>query len=257
MAANRGWITVKPGEPLTLSAYLRAESNATAAQLAINEAPERIQQRQVRVGTDWKRYSFTFTPSEPFLFVAVGLDLEATKRDRGVLWVDAVQLERGAKATEYQPRTSIESYVDMDVPGHIADAKEGASLTLLAYNDGDAERTVEGKLDLTDAFGKSVTALRPTLPVPAHASAGQTFQDVTRGRLGAFRARWRPEPGSGFIEPDPGTKDGVATLTTTRLAVIDPMPELLPAARTLGIQPRLSVGLPRAECPASGRRLVA
>jgi len=76
-----------------------------------------------------------------------------------------VQLERGAKATDYHPRTSVESYVDMDVPGQITDAKEGASLTLRAFNDGDAVRTVAGRLDVTDAFGKSVTALRPTLPV--------------------------------------------------------------------------------------------
>ncbi len=228
LAANRGWITVKPGEPLTLSAYLRAEAEGTVAQLAVCEAPERLQQRLVRVGPDWKRHEFTFTPSEPFLFVAVGLDLEATKRDRGVLWVDAVELERGAKATDYQPRSSVESYVEMDVPGYVTDAKEGASLTLRACNDGAAERTVAGRLDVTDAFGKSVTALAPTLLVAAHAGASQTFKNVARGRLGAFRARWKPEPGSGFVEPDPETNDGVATLTTTRLAVIEPTPELSP-----------------------------
>jgi len=233
LAANRGWITVKPGEPLTLSAYLRAEADGTVAQLAVNEAPERLQQRQVRVGPDWKRYEFTFTPSEPFLFVAVGLDLEATKRDRGVLWVDAVQLERGAKATEYVPRTPVESFVDIDVPSYVADAKEGASLTLRACNDGDAERTIAGRLDVTDAFGKNVTALTPTLPVAAHASASQTFKNVARGRLGAFRARWKPEPGSGFVEPEPETYDGVATLTTTRLAVIEPL-ELSPGQAPFG-----------------------
>ena len=101
------------------------------AQLAVNEAPERLQHRQVHVGPDWKRYEFTFTPSEPFLFVAVGLDLEATKRNRGVLWVDAVQLERGVKATEYQPRIPVESYVDSNVSGFVTDAKEGASLSLV------------------------------------------------------------------------------------------------------------------------------
>ncbi len=228
LAANRGWLTVKPGEPLTLSAYLRAEADGTVAQLAVCEAPERLQQRQVRVGTDWKRHEFTFTPSEPFLFVAVGLDLAATKRDRGVLWVDAVQLERGAKATGYQPRTPVESYVDSDVPSHVVNVQEGASLNLRACNDGDAERVVTGRLDVTDAFARSVTSLTPALPVAAHASASLTFKNVAWGRLGAFRARWKPEPGSGFVEPDPETKDGVATLTTTRLAVVEPMPELSP-----------------------------
>ncbi len=234
LAANRGWITVKPGEPLTLSAYLRSESDGTVGQLAVSEAPDRLSHRQVRVGPDWKRYEFTFTPAQPFLFVAVGLDLEATKRDRAVLWVDALQLERGAKATDYHPRTSVESYVDMDVPGHITDAKEGASLTLLAYNDGDAERTVAGRLDVTDAFAKTVTALTPMLPVPAHGSASQVFKNTACGRFGAFRARWKPEPGSGFVEPDPETKDGVATLTTTRLAVIDPTAEFRPGHAPFG-----------------------
>ncbi len=41
LAANRGWIVVKPGTPYTLSAYLRAEADGTAAQLAVSEAPER------------------------------------------------------------------------------------------------------------------------------------------------------------------------------------------------------------------------
>lgn len=222
LAANRGWIMVKPGEPLTFSAHLRAESDGASAQLAVCEAPERLQVRLVRVGPKWKRYEFTFTPTGTFLFVAVGLDLEAAKRDRDVLWVDAVKLERGSKATDYQPRTPVESFVDTDVPGHVAEAGEGASLTLRAFNDGDADRDVAGRINVTDAFGKTVSALTATLPVPAHAGASQTFKDVARGRLGAFRARWKPEQGAGFIEPDPETKDGVATLTTTRLAVIDP-----------------------------------
>jgi hypothetical protein len=122
----------------------------------------------------------------------------------------------------------------MDVPGHITDAKKGASLTLLAYNDGNAERTVAGRLEVTDAFGKTVTALTPTLVVPPHGSASQVFKNAARGRLGAFRARWKPEPGAGFVEPDPETKDGVATLITTRLAVIDPTAEFRSGHAPLG-----------------------
>ena len=221
-AANRGWIKVEPGALYTLSAYLRADADGTVAQLVVNEAPERLVQRQVRVGPQWKRYEFTFTPAEPFLFVAVGLDLEAARRDRGILWVDAVQFERAAKATEYHPRSTVESYVDSGGSGSITDAKEGASLTLRAFNDGDAESIVAGRIDVTDAFGRTVNTFNPRLAVAAHAAASQTFQQVARGRLGAFRARWKPEPGSGFSEPDPETKDGVATLTTTRLAVIEP-----------------------------------
>ena len=124
--------------------------------------------------------------------------------------------------------TVVESFVDHDASGHVADAKQGASLILRAFNNGDVDHSVAGQLEITDAFGNIVTALKPTLPVQAHASASRTFNNVARGRLGAFRARWKPEQGSGLIEPEPETKDGVATLTTTRLAVIESMTELSP-----------------------------
>ena len=224
LAANRGWILVSPDATLTLSAYLRGDEEGTVAQLAVNEAPERLRRKQVRVGREWTRHEFTFTPTEPFLFVAVGLDLQATNRARGTLWVDAIQLERGTKATEYHPRAAVESYVDMDVPGHVVDAQAGASLTLRAYNDSDGAHSLAGRLDVIDAFGQTAALLKPALNVPAHSGSSQRFEDVAKGRLGAFRARWRPEPGSGFVEPDPETPDGVATLSTTRFAVIDPLP---------------------------------
>jgi hypothetical protein len=110
----------------------------------------------------------------------------------------------------------------------VVDVQGGASLTLRAYNDSDREQTVAGRLVVTDAFGKTVSASSPTLAVPAHGAASRAFSDVARGRRGAFRARWKAEPGSGLVEPDPDSRDGLATLTTTRLAVIDPFPE--PAA---------------------------
>ena len=132
-------------------------------------------------------------------------------------------------------RSTIESYVDSGGSGSITDAKEGASLTLRAFNDGDAESIVAGRIDVTDAFGRTVNDFRPKLQVKAHAAGSETFKQGARRRLGAFRARWKPEPGSGFIEPEPETKDGVATLTTTRLAVIEPQDAFLRTQSSVSI----------------------
>jgi hypothetical protein len=112
LAANQGWFRVTPGEMLTLSAFLRADAEGVAAQLAANEAPSHLLRKQVTVGKEWQRHEFTFTPEQPFLFIAVGLDLEASKRDAATLWLDAVQLERGDHATAYEPRQPIESFID-------------------------------------------------------------------------------------------------------------------------------------------------
>ena len=119
LAANQGWFRVKPGEKLTLSAFLRADAEGVAAQLAVNEAPNHLLRKQVTVGKEWQRREFTFTPTQPFLFIAVGLDLEASRRDAATLWLDAVQLERGDHATAYEPRQPVESFLETGQAGNI------------------------------------------------------------------------------------------------------------------------------------------
>jgi hypothetical protein len=215
LAASRGWLRVRPGEPLTLSAYLRADAEGVVAQLGANEAPERLLRKAVGVGTQWGRYEFTFTPSQPFLFVAVGLDLEASKRDGASLWVDAVQLERGTRATDYTPRRPVESFLTAGNSEHVfTDARAGASLTLHGYNDTGREQTVRGRVAVSDFFDETVSEAAPSLTLPPHSGATTTLRELARGRLGAFRAAWTPAPSDG--------RKGLAALSAVRFAVIDP-----------------------------------
>jgi hypothetical protein len=193
LAANRGWFRVQPGEALTLSAFLRADGEDVVAHLAATEAPNDLRRKEVRVGTRWERFEFTFTPSEAFLFIAVGLDLEASKRDAATLWVDAVQLERGTRATEYAPRSPVESAIETDVAGNIfTDARAGASFALRAYNDSDRAHSLRGKLAVSDFFDQTVFETAETLQLPPHAGASTTLGAVCKGKLGAFRATWTP-----------------------------------------------------------------
>ena len=125
LVANQGWFHVRPGEPLTLSAFLRADAEGVAAQLAAIEAPNRMQRKQVTVGQKWQRYEFTFRPAEAFIFVAAGLDLEASGRDAATLWLDAIQLERGEQATAYEPRQPVESFLATSELGNIVTDAHG------------------------------------------------------------------------------------------------------------------------------------
>ncbi len=191
LAANQGWFRVKPGEPLTLSAFLRADAEGVVAQLAANEAPDHLQRRAVTVGRQWQRHAFTFTPTQPFLFIAVGLDLDESKRDAATLWLDAVQLERGDHATAYEPRQAVESFLETSVPGNIfTNVARGASFTVRAFNNGDTAQSIRGKLTVTDFFDRTVSESTPTLRVPAHSGANAALPTFGRRQRGFFRATW-------------------------------------------------------------------
>jgi hypothetical protein len=75
----------------------------------------------------------------------VDLDLEAFRRDGATLWVDAVQLERGGRATPYRPRLALESFLMADASS-VFDRAAGATLSLRAFDNTDGEWTVAGRL---------------------------------------------------------------------------------------------------------------
>lgn len=191
LAANRGWFCVKPGERLTLSAFLRADVDAVTAQLAAVEPGDRSSRKAVTVGREWKRHEFTFAPSQPFVFIAVGLDLEASQREAATLWVDAIQLERGNQATSYEPRQPVESFLESGVVGNIyTNLAQGAALTVRAYNNGDASAEVQGQLAVTDFFDQGVFTNAYRLKLPAHAGNSLSVNRISPNRRGFFQANW-------------------------------------------------------------------
>ena len=214
LAANRGWFRVTPKEKLTLSAFMRADSDGVVAQLAAIEAPNRVLRQTVTVGKQWKRFEFTFAPRESFIFIAAGLDLDESKRDAATLWLDAIQLERGAHATDYAPRAPVESFIETAAPGNtFTRPAEGATLTVRASNDSGSGQTVRGKLAVTDFFDQTTFENQPVVAVPAHSSASVTVRGICKGRQGFFRAAWtasdRPQEAG----------------ATLRMAIIEPTPK--------------------------------
>lgn len=213
LAANRGWFRVTPREKLTLSAFMRADSDGVVAQLVAVEAPSRTLRQAVTVGKEWKRFEFTFAPRQPFIFIAAGLDLDESKRDAATLWLDAVQLERGDHATNYTPRAAMESFIETAASGNtFTKSADGATVTVRASNNSNREQTVRGKLVVTDFFDKTTFESQPAVTVPAHSSANVAVRGICKGRQGFFRATWTTDR----------RQDAGATL---RMAIIEPTPK--------------------------------
>jgi hypothetical protein len=191
LAANKGWFRVTPGERLTLSAWLRADSDGVVAQFGINECNGWTQKQRVTAGKEWQRHEFSFAPHQPFIFIAIGPDLEASQRDAATLWLDAIQLERGAHATAYEPRTPVESFIDSPVEGNIfMKPAEGLKLTARAFNNGDAAAQMTSQLKVEDFFGKSAASACTAFEVGPHSGRSIPFDGLCTNRQGFFRADW-------------------------------------------------------------------
>jgi len=90
------WITpTSPDKTHTFSAYLKADRDGLPVSLRLGNFRE-----TVRVGTDWQRYAVTGVPGVERLVPVLAPEAE------GVLWVDAVQLERSDEASPYAPLAS-------------------------------------------------------------------------------------------------------------------------------------------------------
>lgn len=194
LAANRGWFRVIPGERLTLSAFLRADAESVTAQLAVVEPVDRITRQATTIGREWKRREFSFVPSQPFVFIAVGLDLEASRRPASTLWVDAIQLERAAQATAYEPRWPVESFLETSVAGNIfTNVAEGAAFTVRAFNNTDKSAEVQGRLTVTNFFDEGVFNSVRRMKLSAHAGNSLSVSRITPNRRGFFQASWAAE----------------------------------------------------------------
>jgi hypothetical protein len=176
LAASRGWIKVEKGQAYVLSADLRASVDGTRAVLGVRACDPTAgwndYDQQLNLTTAWKRYSLTFRPQHGYVFIYAGPDLAQDQRVDVDL--DAVQLEKSDKATDFQPHGALEFAVEPVQPGGIFVEGEPAILMLRLSNNEASPATAVVTFTATDFSDK-------TVPLP-----GETFQ------LGANEATSRP-----------------------------------------------------------------
>jgi hypothetical protein len=166
LLANRGWIAVEPGADYTLSAYMRGDCEDLVGVLSVHQAFGGNLGQQVRLNTKWQRHAFTFQPRAKQVFVALGLDLAASKRQAGTAWIDAVQLEKAAEATSYQPRAELEIGLETERPGNLYPYGTEATMSATAFNAGDSARSVTLRIRTTDFDDAVVHEATVSLDVP-------------------------------------------------------------------------------------------
>lgn len=209
LLANRGWIEVEKDMPYTLSAYIKADSEDLAGVLSVNQAFLGKLQKQVQLKTNWQRHSFTFRPQAGQVFVALGLDLEASGKDSGTVWIDAVQLEKGAEATAYQPRARVEVGLETSRMGNIYPFGDEPKMTATIFNAGGTVESVALSLRVTDFDEKVVHDATMEIDVPSGVAVKTPVRSGVRKK--------------GFYRLGLSAKGADAALTLPmRFAVIEP-----------------------------------
>ena len=173
--------------------------------------------KQVTIGKEWQRCEFTFTPTQPFLFIAIGLDLEASRREAAALWLDSVQLERGDHATAYEPRQPLEAFLETGPAGSIStNLATGLTFSFQAFNNADQPQTLRWMLQVTDFFDHLVVAKEHVLSIRAHDGGSLALRGLCKGQQGFFRATWEPSV------PSAPTSQQTEPGSTLRCALITP-----------------------------------
>ena len=190
LAASRGWIKVEKGAPYTLSCHMRAGEDGVRAAIGARvkdpSGPYRDHKLTVQLSKAWKRYSLTFRPEHRFAFVMAGPDL--AEEQRVDVDLDAVQLERGEKPTDFEPRTAVEFALEPSEPAGIFEEGRPASLLLRACNHGTAAVRATVKFEVTDFEDRPVPWADEALEVPAGAAV-ERAREIPAAWRGFYRAR--------------------------------------------------------------------
>ena len=192
LLANIGWISVEPGAQYTLSAYMKANFQDLVGVLSIRQALGQNLRRQVQLKTDWQRHVFTFRPKAEQIFVALGLDLEASKKEAGTLWIDAVKLEKGSQASPYQTRSAIEVGLETNHLGNLFLYGDEPKIAAMIFNAGEFAQSIKLHAHTSD-FDDAIVY---EAAVPVDVRSGQIARvSIPTGvqRKGFYRLHLRAE----------------------------------------------------------------
>jgi hypothetical protein len=209
LLANRGWITVESGVHYTLSAYMKTDCDGLVGVLSINQAFRRNLRRQVQLKTDWERHTFTFQPQAGQIFVALGMDLEASKKEAGIVWIDAVQLERGSEATAYRQWAAVEVGLETNQPGNLFPYGDEPKIAATVFNAKQAPQSVRLQAHTTDFDDVVVNEATVRIRIPPGRRVTVPIRTGVR-RKGFYRLHLRGEGAE------------VALVQPMRFAIIEP-----------------------------------
>lgn len=178
---SEGWMRVQEGAQYVLSAWLRADQETPCRLRALG--PQRqYAGATVTLGADWRRFELPFTAAESLCHVQIDVDWSLVRTDDRLFWLDALQLERGESATEYEPRRPIEIGVTPRNGTGIFFGDQPTMLDVGIANASAEPVEVEVTVAATDGLDRPVREMRRTLTVPP----GSLFGEIEAVSLSAF-----------------------------------------------------------------------
>jgi hypothetical protein len=165
---SEGWMRVEPDVQYVFSVHLRAEQRVSACRLRAFGPSKQFASRSVELAPAWQRYELAFAATEDLCYVQVEVDCDEAGLDELTFYVDAAQLERGEKATDYEPRRPLEIGVHAANGTGIFPGDDPVAAEIRACNHTDTETSVALEATLTDVFDQIVLKREVVLTLPAH-----------------------------------------------------------------------------------------
>lgn len=161
LAANVGWIAVKPGQHYTFSVAMKAAEAGTPARLVVRQFRARPVDRLVRLTTEWQRYSLDFVAEAETCYVLAGPDLAPSSEnfrppERATVWLDAVQLNPGEQGAPFATRQPVELGLATDKPGNIFAWDEPLQIRVTVASAQKEPAKAQIALYMTDFFDEEV-----------------------------------------------------------------------------------------------------
>ncbi len=172
LTANLGWMTVKRDQPLTLSAYMRANVEGMKAKFLFQFAksalgPIQRAEKEVVLSKEWARYTFTQTALAEDVCIAIGPDMTSMPDTSASFWMDAVQLEAGSDATTFETRAPVEIGISTGRYGNVYDYPKPVTFTVYGHNRDAKDSSISMKLDMEDYFGVALPSSALQVDIPA------------------------------------------------------------------------------------------
>lgn len=193
-------ISVHPGRPYTLSAWVKGSPDGVPCSFALLYFQSGRHQEAVgavypKLTTEWQRVSVTTTPqsppgsTDPTSPVTVVVQIAPTSTAPGTVFVDGLQLEAADKATDYQPSYPLELYADVGQDGgNLVEWGQKVPLNLLVAA-ADQTPLRQAKVEVAVTGYPGVVVWKKTLSLTVNQ---KTKFALDLKRRGLFRVDLRP-----------------------------------------------------------------
>ena len=120
-------------------------------------------EKEAQLSTEWERYQVTGKlPPSPSNFYFVRIAIKASQPTK--VWIDAMQLEEGEKATSFRLHSPVEVGLTTDKPFHLFRLGEPVQVRLSAFAEDQTIQTFPLTVTVTDVWEKVVFKRQIVLP---------------------------------------------------------------------------------------------